>query len=142
MAKKSHTTNPTNVIPFPKPPPKTVTIDVAGPFTIPMLANTDVIGGTVYDTIYRSERVLVDPDAELEDDCLIVMQFYGGEPRVRRWQRTGRDCNGRFIRAGDPREAFFNGCFLYATEHLSSDRNWWRILGRVVGEPCGFYGKH
>jgi hypothetical protein len=122
----------TNVVPFPvrEPPPKLVP---AGPFAFPVWAATDQIGGNVYDVIYREETVMVDPDAALEDNCLVVALFEGGRPHTFRWWRTGRDHRGRFVPAGDPRECFLLSCDLrYAREE---ELRIVRILGRVVGEP-------
>ena len=121
------------VIPFRELHAKVVPFDEKGPFTFPTWAFTDEIGGTVYNTIYREERVWVDPDAELEDGCLVVTQFEHGTPHMRSWRRTGRDINGRFIPAGDPREAFSLGHFSYTAKYLQS--KWLRILGRVVEAP-------
>ena len=137
MTESQNTTNPCNLISFPYPPAKTVPVNAASPFSYWMPAHTDVIGGTVHDMIYREERVKVDPDAELEHDCLIILQLRGGMPHMQRWQRTYRDQNGRFVSDGDARENFlFCGLFRYSSDDIPCDL--FRILGRVVGEPRRF----
>ena len=125
---------PSNVIPFPPPPAKTVAVASAGPYTFQVLAATDILRETDIETTYREELVAVDPDAELEDDCLVVMQFERGRPHMARWWRTGRDGRGRFLPSDDPRE--------HAMLHFGLTYPWrreqptcLRILGRVVGEP-------
>ena len=122
-----------NVIPFPEPPAKTIPVESAGPFTFTLWAHTDRIGGTYCNTIYREEKILIDPDAKLEDDCLIVGQFKNGTPHMLCWWRTGRDALGRFVPAGDPREAFSTGYFKYTADDVQSGS--FRVLGRVVGPP-------
>jgi len=97
-----------------------------------VLAMTDIIGGTVLARVYRREMVLIDPDAEMEDDCLIVMQFEGGEPYMAGWRRTGRDANGRFVPADDVRECAILDFGLRYPWRQSS--KWIRVLGRVVGK--------
>jgi len=134
MAESRDSTNNSSIIPFPEPPAKAVPFDAAGPFVFVVRARTEVTGGTSDAPVFRRESVLVDPDAELKDDCLIIAQYRGDLPRMYCWRRTGRDENGRFIRAGDPNEYFsLKGYFRYKVEDL--DRGLIRILGCVVGEP-------
>lgn len=124
-----------NVVTFPAPPAKTIAPDAAGPFTFAVWARTDQIGGDTFNTIYREELVAIDPDAALEDDCLVVALFAKGGPHLSRWWRTGRDHNGRFVPTADPRECFLlGGCRYSAKEEL----RFIRILGRVVGPPRRF----
>lgn len=123
-----------SVIPFPAPCAKSIPPERAGPFAFTVLARTDLIGGTALDRRYREEKILVDPDAELEDGCLIISQFEHGAPHMVSWRRTGRDVHGRFVRAGDPSEAYLCGGRWKYDEtalHVGSVR----ILGRVVGPP-------
>ena len=50
----------------------------------------------------------VDPNAKLEEGDLIACHFQNSN-EIMFWVwygPTGRDCNGRFIRRGDPRETF------------------------------------
>jgi hypothetical protein len=71
-----------------------------------------------YDTL---ELFRVDPDAEFEDGCLIVIQIKGaGGPMATRWNRRGRDGNGRFIRPGDPEEHFNLGFGISYTKRNAS----------------------
>jgi hypothetical protein len=124
-----------NVVPFPEPPAKTIPVDAAGPFTFPVWAATDPLSGDALNTIYREELVLVDPDAALEDDCLVIFQLAKCRPRMGCWWRTGRDHNGRFVPAGDPRECFSLGFVRYSA---GEGLHFVRILGRVVGVPRRF----
>lgn len=108
----------------------------ASAFAYNVLAHTDRIGGTVYDTKYATEVLLVDPIAEIEDDCLVVTIFKGGSPFMCRCTRPGKDQNGRFIAKGDPKEAYrlhFGVTFTKADLGRSIF-----YLGRVVGEPRQF----
>lgn len=108
----------------------------ASPFVYKVLAHTDRIGGTVYDTKYATEVLLVDPVAEIEDDCLVVTIFKGGSPFMCRCTRTGKDQNGRFVAKDDPKEAYrlhFGVTFTKADLGRSIF-----YLGRVVGEPRQF----
>jgi hypothetical protein len=123
----------TNVVPFPEPPAKTIPASSAGPWTFLVWAATDRIGGDWMETIYREELVVCDPDAALENDCLVVFQFAKGQPHVNRWWLTGRDHNGRFGPAGDQRECFMLSCGLRCAR--GEELRIIRILGRVVGEP-------
>lgn len=134
MTAAAHARN--NVVRFPPRPAKALPPSEAGPFTYAVLARTDIIGGDYMGRQYRHELVIVDPDAELVDNCIIVFQFTGGMPHVARWWRSGRDHHGRFVPKGDPREAFYldNG-FAYCV--LDPPRIY-RVLGRYVGEPRVF----
>lgn len=112
----------------------TVSAGCAGSFSLVVKARTVCIGGPAFAQIYRREYLRIDPDAELEDGCLVVAQFKDGEPFMDRWWRTGRDIGGRFIRPGDPREAFMLRCGVHLPMH--EDRtSLFRILGRVFDEP-------
>jgi len=123
-----------NVIPFQAPLAKTVLPDRAGPFAFTVFAKTDIIGRDKFGAQYRDEKVLVDPDAELEDGCLIITQFKHGTPSMVSWRRTGRDVHGRFVRTGDPHEAYLcGGRWRYDDSDLQSGSV--RILGRVIGPP-------
>jgi len=115
----------------PDPPAKTAP-DRAGPFAFAVLAATDVIDDNPLSTVYREELVVVDPDATIEDDCLVVFQFAGGRPHTSRCWHTGRDHRGRFVPAGDRRECFLTDFgFRFAAEE---DLRIVRILGRVVDQ--------
>jgi hypothetical protein len=91
-----------NVVPFPEPPAKILSADAAGPFTVAVWAAIKVGGNA----LWRDELVVIDPDAALEDNCLVVALLDRGRPHTMRWWRTGRDHYGRFVPAGDPRECF------------------------------------
>lgn len=121
------------VIDLPPPYAKTLPLSKAGKFLLPVKAYTDLLGGSVYAREYRIEDVLVDPDAELEDGCLIVAQFAGGAPHLMGYDGfTGRDHNGRFVPAGDPNECFALSCGLRIARN--EPLRIIRILGRYVGE--------
>jgi hypothetical protein len=74
-----------NVVEFPRPPAKAVPPDRAGQFVFSVWTATDVIGGNALNTLYADELVLVDPDAPLEDNCLVVMLLKGGRPHMTVW---------------------------------------------------------
>lgn len=119
-----------NVVPFPEPPAKTLSADAAGPFTFAVWAATKV-GGDALESIWRDELVVIDPDAALENNWLVVVLFDRGRPHTVRWRRTGRDQYGRFVPASDPRECFLLDCRL----QFSAEMRVVRILGRVIGKP-------
>lgn len=112
---------------------KTVPREAAGRFTYAVRAATDCLCGSPCDRKYRTEIVEIDPDTELEDNCLVVVQFRDGTPHMDRWLRPGRDANSRFVSAGDPNEHFQLGCGVRCPMNHPGD--FVRILGRVVGEP-------
>lgn len=105
-------------------------------FTFKVLASTDAIGGTVYDTKYATEIITVDPCASMDDDCLVVLVLVGGGPFLCRLQRTGKDAKGRFVPHGDGREAYRT---TYGIKFTKEDigRHLY-VLGRVVGFPREF----
>lgn len=104
-------------------------------FLVEMLVDTDVIGGTVFDTKYATELLVVDLDGEPQDGDLVVRKFVGsGRPHLARFRRTGRDQDGRFVPAGDPREAVDLGVISITKE----DFDLVRVLGRVIGPDREF----
>ncbi|RUU03974.1 hypothetical protein EOD23_17360 [Mesorhizobium sp. USDA-HM6] len=113
-------------------------LDPATPrsFCFELMAYTDVIGGNAMDTKYAKELLTIDPFAELEDDCLIVLQFRDGSPFMARWSKTGKDQNGRFVRPGSESEAFGTHFGMtYTKADIGQSLN---VLGRVVGTPREF----
>jgi hypothetical protein len=75
------------------PVPLAKGLDPAKPrnFAFEIMAYTDVIGGNAMGTNYAKELLTIDPFAELEDNCLIVMQFSEGSLFMARWSKTGKD---------------------------------------------------
>ncbi len=123
-----------DIIDLPPPYARTLPLSKAGKFLLPVKAYTDLLGGPVCAREYRIEEVLVDPDAELEDGCLIVAQFAGGAPHLMGYHGfTGRDHHGRFVPAGDPSECYVLSCGLRIAR--AEKLSYIRILGRYVGEP-------
>lgn len=104
-------------------------------FLVEMLVQTDVIGGTVFDTKYATELLVVDLDGEPHDGDLVVRKFVGtGRPHLARFRRTGRDQDGRFVPSGDPREVVDLGVIGIT----SADSNFVRVLGKVIGPDRDF----
>lgn len=136
----SHHRNPcvdSNVIDLPPPYGKTLPRERAGEFLVQIRTYTDLIGGPINRRQYAIEDLLVDPDAELEDGCLIVAQFAGSPPRLMGFVGfMGRDHNGRFVPVGDPRECYTVTCGLRVAR--SEKTRIFRIIGRLVGEPRRF----
>lgn len=126
-----------NVFELSPPYAKTLPRGDAGKFLLTIRAYTDLIGGPVTKRDYAIEDLLVDPDAELEDGCLIVGQFKGGALHMMGYEGcTGRDHRGRFVPAGHPDECYTLswGLRIARSEKLRI----FRIIGRVVGERRRF----
>ncbi|MER8564404.1 hypothetical protein NKH85_04225 [Mesorhizobium sp. M0924] len=71
----------------------------------------------------RAESLIIDPDAELEDGCVVVAMFGGGHPQTMRWRNNhGRGYGGRFAAMVCGRGP--SSCI--------------RILGRVFGDRRRF----
>ena len=122
------------VVHLPPPYARALPLNKAGKFLLPIQVWTNLIGGPFDDRKYRIENLLVDPDAEFEDGCLIVAQFAGGVPWLMGYLGfTGRDDSGRFVPAGDPRECYVLTCGLRVSR--SENLSVFRIIGRYVGEP-------
>ncbi len=70
-------------------------------------AATDAIGGDVMDTKYRREWLVVEPlAADFAHACFAVIALSGGgTPRLVWLDPTRHDGNGRFCKAGSPRQA-------------------------------------
>lgn len=94
------------------------------------LAYTDIIGGSWMSTKYATELLMVDPLAELEEDCLTVVGI-GDSTVMARYSSTGHDANGRFCRRGAPEEMVFFGSAYLSRDEVGRDG--FRLLGRVVG---------
>jgi hypothetical protein len=119
-----------NVVEFPTPN-KTLAPEEVGQFAYDVCARVLHDRSNPLDVIYRGETVRIDPDAPLEDNCLVVCQIVGAQnPYVMPWWKTGRDYRSRFVPEGHPNECFIaGGCRYAANERL---HHIIRILGRVV----------
>lgn len=109
----------------------------AGDFVFTIKARTELLGGPFYDRKYAYEELLVDPDADLEDNCLVVAQYLGGQPFLTGYLGfTGRNKHGKFVRHGDPEECYEITIGL-VNEREPKDE-FLRIIGRYVGPPRRF----
>lgn len=116
-----------------RPMPLIISPKDASKFTFEIIAFTDIIGGTALDTKYAKEVLTIDPFGELQNNCLIVVQFCGGEPHMCTWKKTGRDGNGRYIPSGHKDEYFsVSPGVLYCCADIGKNIH---IHGRVVGSP-------
>lgn len=117
-------------------PAKTLSSSVASKFTFEIIASTDAIGGGGLRMHYAKEILTVDPIAEIEDDCLVVIQFQGCSPHLARVRRTGKDLDGRFVKPGSDQEVLRDHVGI--TWDKSFLGNSVHIIGRVVGPPREF----
>ncbi|MES0135852.1 hypothetical protein ACYG9R_26050 [Mesorhizobium sp. RSR565B] len=78
----------------------------------------------------RAESLIIDPDAELEDGCVVVAMFGGGHPQTMSWRNNhGRGYGGRFAAKGSLHETFLLDSMVCGRGPSSCIR----ILGRVFG---------
>jgi hypothetical protein len=115
-------------------------LEAHGPFAYVVIAQVDTSLADQAPSWSEKRLVGVDPDAEIEDGCPVVVQMADNGLFVMTWRRTGRGEHGRFIPASDPREyfSFDELAFKYQHAEISRMASWLRILGRVVGEPREF----
>ena len=109
-------------------------------FTVRMIVQTDVIGGSYLDTKYAQELLEVDIFAEPEDGCLVVTIFKDGTPFMRRWRSTGKDEAGRFVPRGSDAECIELGFVKASRAELRPDRadGFLKLIGRVLGPDREF----
>jgi hypothetical protein len=85
----------------------------------------------------RVENLIVDPEAKLEDGCIVVAMYAGRVPEAMSWYipNPGRDCGGRFVVTGSQDEKCLVGGLATSRRMMNGERPFFRILGRVFGEP-------
>ncbi|TKD40629.1 MAG: hypothetical protein E5W98_20560 [Mesorhizobium sp.] len=94
-----------------------------------VIAFTDCIGGAVMERHYRSEEILVDPGGRLDEPCLVVFKFRGGDAYLATCEPTRHAEDGRFARKGES-HVLLNGCIRLNLKDVKCIR----VLGRVVGD--------
>lgn len=99
--------------------------------TFDLLACTDIIGGSWMSTQYAIELLKVDPKAPLEENCLAVVKFNGGNAFMTRYATCGHDGNGRFCKRGSPDEMVHFGPIYMARKEINDELM--HLVGRVVG---------
>ncbi|MGB3502905.1 MAG: hypothetical protein WBA44_14880 [Mesorhizobium sp.] len=105
--------------------------DRASKSTFDLLANTDIIGGSWMSTHYATELLRVDPNAPLEEGCLAVIRFNGGNAFMMRYETCGHDGNGRFCKRGSHDEMVHFGPIYMARKEINDELV--KLVGRVVG---------
>jgi hypothetical protein len=87
-------------------------------------------------------RALIDPNRPLEQGDLVALCWTrkDGTPGEvlfwRWWGPTGRDCHGRFVPKGSPRECYELDGMKYCIEDLNDGH--FKILGKVLGGGSAF----
>ncbi|ESZ77593.1 hypothetical protein [Mesorhizobium sp. L103C105A0] len=120
---------PTNVVSMPWPWAAVLPRSAASKWAYNVFAVTDT-----YPEL-RAESLIIDPDAELEDGCIVVAMFGGGHPQTMSWRNNhGRGYGGRFAAKGSLEETFLLDSMVCGRGPSSCIR----ILGRVFGDRRRF----